>query len=316
MATGKIEYGSYAALGALPAGFVSFRGVSWTRVLAVLFAAAGMAVSTFAGATAAYSEPWLLVPIVLAWGYASGLLASLGPTVLAVTLQWPVALLIASALPLGPRAAAIRAGLVLGGGVWQSLLVISSWAIGRGSAERTAVAASYQALARYAAGLAAGQYGPPAPAQLPGTYVLTDPNPLIRTAARQNMDDLAEEAERIRATVTALSIGRKGSDPGPAGRSVLAGTALVLDELADSVMARPGARAGYQAAAQRALDGISAEAGTTWQWAGEALLSQLRSALRIAGRLAAAEAGPPAGPARAESGVTGPARRCSRCAPA
>ncbi len=84
VASGKIEYGSHAALGALPAGFVSFRGVSWTRVLAVLVATAGMAVSTFAGATAAWSQPWLLVPVVFGWAYASGLLASLGPSVLTV----------------------------------------------------------------------------------------------------------------------------------------------------------------------------------------------------------------------------------------
>ena len=119
VATGKIEYGSYAALGALPAGFVSFRGVSRTRVVAVLCAAVGMAISTFVGATAADALPWLLVPIVFAWAYLSGLLASLGPTVLAVTLQWPVALLIASALPLSPGPAALRAGLVLTGGLWQ-----------------------------------------------------------------------------------------------------------------------------------------------------------------------------------------------------
>ncbi|HXW88584.1 MAG TPA: hypothetical protein VEJ42_10005 [Streptosporangiaceae bacterium] len=74
VATGRVEYGSFAALGALPAGFVSFRGVSRTRVLAVLCATVGMAVSTFAGATAA-REPWLLVPVVFAWAYAVGLLA-------------------------------------------------------------------------------------------------------------------------------------------------------------------------------------------------------------------------------------------------
>ncbi len=91
VATGRVESGSFAALGALPAGFVSFRGVSRTRVLAVLCASAGMAVSTFTGATAALKPP-LLSPVVFAWAYAVGLLASLGPTVLAVTLQWPVAL--------------------------------------------------------------------------------------------------------------------------------------------------------------------------------------------------------------------------------
>lgn len=239
VATGKIAYGSYAALGALPAGFVSFRGVSRTRVLAVLFAAAGMAVSTFAGATAADSQPWLLVPLVFIWGYAVGLVAAIGPTVLAVTLQWPVALLIASALPLGPEPAAIRAGLVLAGGLWQCLLIVTSWTINRGSAERTALASTYLSLAGYAGEVAAGRQGPPGPDELAASYVLTDRNPLMRTAARQHMLDLAEEAERIRATLTALSIGRKGDEPGPAGRSVLAGTASVLSELAAGLAAGP-----------------------------------------------------------------------------
>jgi hypothetical protein len=243
VATGKIEYGSYAALGALPAGFVSLRGVSWTRVLAVLAATAGMAVSTFAGATAAWSQPWLLVPIVLVWAYVSGLLAALGPTVVAVVLQWPVALLIASALPLPPGHAAVRAALVLAGGLWQCLLVITSWTVNRGSAERTAVASSYRALAGYAAGLTAGHLGPPSPTQLAATSVLADPNPLMRSAAREDLLDLAEEADRIRSTLTALAISRAGEDVGPAGRGVLDGAASVLAGLAASIEARTGQRA-------------------------------------------------------------------------
>ncbi len=292
VATGKVAYGSYAALGALPAGFVSFRGVSRTRVLAVLFAAAGMAISTFAGATAADRQPWLLVPLVFIWAYVTGLCAALGPTALAVTLQWPLALLIASALPLGPGPAAVRAGLVLAGGLWQCLLVVSSWAVNRGSAERSALAASYRALGGYAGDVAAGRHSPPAPAQLTGSYVLGDPNPLMRTAARQDMQDLAEEAERIRATLTALSVGRPGDEPGSARRSVLAGAAQALSELAAGLTSRPAQRAGHLAAAGRQLDALTAQPGSARQWADEALLGQLRSAVRIAGRLNDAEAGP------------------------
>ncbi|HUD77916.1 MAG TPA: FUSC family protein [Streptosporangiaceae bacterium] len=292
VATGKVAYGSYAALGALPAGFVSFRGVSRTRVLAVLFAAAGMAISTFAGATAADGQPWLLVPLVFIWAYVTGLCAALGPTALTVTLQWPIALLIASALPLGPGPAAVRAGLVLAGGLWQCLLVVSSWMVNRGSAERTALAASYLALGGYAGDVAAGRHSPPAPAQLAGSYVLGDPNPLMRTAARQDMQDLAEEAERIRATLTALSVGRPGDEPGSARRGVLAGAAQALSELAASLTSRPGQRAGHLAAARRQLDALTAQPGPARQWADEALLGQLRSAVRIARRLNDAEAGP------------------------
>ena len=137
-----------------------------------------------------------------------------------MSLQWPVALLIASAIPLPPGPAAVRAALVLAGGLWQCLLVVTSWTVNRGSAERTAVASSFRALADYAAGLAAGQLGPPPPGQLAGQLRPADPNPLMRTAARQHMLDLAEEAERIRATLTALAISRAGEAPGPAGRSV------------------------------------------------------------------------------------------------
>ena len=287
--TGKIEYGSYAALGALPAGFVSFRGVSRTRVLAVICAAAGMAVSTFVGATTAASRPWLLVPAVFAWAYVTGVLAALGPTVLAVTLQWPVALLIASALPLGPGQAVARAGLVLAGGLWQALLVATSWAVNRGNAERTALATTYVDLAGYAADVVAGRRAPPSPVQLTASYVLRDPNPLMRTAPREHMLDLAEEAERIRATLTALSVGSSGAAPGPGRRRILGAAARGLTELAAAIGDNPGARADHLAAARSALDGISADSGTGWQWAAESLLSQLRSACRIVERLNAAE---------------------------
>jgi len=259
-------------------------------VLAVLAATAGMAVSTFAGATAAYSLPWLLVLLVFAWAYLAGLLASLGPTVLAVSLQWPVALLIGSALPLAPGDAATRSGLVLAGGLWQCLLVISSWAVNRGSAERTALAESYAALASYAAGVAIGSPGPPSPGQLAGSTVLADPNPLLRTAPRQLMLDIAEEAERIRATLTALSADPASSGSGAS--AVLSATAGVLSEIAAGIGGPRAERGGHLASARHDLDGLSTESGAAWQWAGEALLGQLRSACRLAARMNDAELGP------------------------
>ncbi|HEY2505211.1 MAG TPA: FUSC family protein [Streptosporangiaceae bacterium] len=291
VATNHVEYGSYAALGALPAGFVSFRGVNRTRVAAVLAAAAGMAVSTFVGGTAAEGLPWALIPIVLIWGYATGLLAAIGPTALVVTLQWPVALLVASAIPLEPGPAAIRAGLVLAGGLWQCLLVVSSWVTGRGGAERAAMAESFRSLSKYAADLAAGRQGPPAPADMPGTQALTDPNPLLRTVARQHLLDLVTEAERIRATLTALGAYRPDGVPSLAGRRFLTGAAEVLDHVAGTMTGRPRQRTIELAAARHVLAGLSAETGTSWQWSGEALLGQLRAACRIAGRLIGGEPG-------------------------
>jgi hypothetical protein len=242
IATGRVEYGSFAALGALPAGFVAFRGVNRTRAVAILCAAVGMAFSTFAGATAA-RHPWLLVPLVLVWAYGTGLLAVLGPTVLAVTLQWPVALLVGSALPLSLAGAGVRAGLVLAGGLWQCLLVISSWTLSRGSAERSALAATYSELAGYASRLASGQLGPPDPSQLPASLALADPNPLLRTAARQHMLDLADEAVRIRTTLAALSVAADADgSPALAVRDLLRVAAGALTELAAELDARSGRR--------------------------------------------------------------------------
>ncbi len=116
----------FACLGALPAGFVSFQGASRTRVSAVVFAAFGMAVATFVGGVCAYTSGWLLFPAVFAFSYLGGLMATLGQRFLVVGLQWAVQLVIASAIPLAPGDAGLRALLVLAGGLWQGALVVAS----------------------------------------------------------------------------------------------------------------------------------------------------------------------------------------------
>jgi len=289
VATGYVEYGSFAALGALPAGFVSFRGVTRSRVLAVVLAAVGMAISTFIGATAEASHPLLLIAVIFGWGYAAGLLAALGPTALVVSLYWPVALLIASALPLGPAAAGGRALLVLAGGIWQAILVAGSWAVVRGGSERAALGQSFAALARYAANIARGNTGPPPPATLAGRTALHDPNPLLRSAARTHMRDLNEEAERIRASLTALGVGRSGQPPGAAGRNLLSAAQAVLGAIAMALTGRPGQRAEPLVTARQELAKAAAESEVRWRWAGEALLAQLRAACEITDRLNEAE---------------------------
>ncbi len=252
--TGHPEYGTFAALGALPTGFVAFRGITRTRVVLVALTTVGMAVSTFIGAAGAAGAPWLLVPVVMAWAYLAGVCAALGPSAIAVSLQWPVALLIASAIPLSVPEAGVRASLVLAGGLWQGALVVSSWALNRGSTERTAMAESYTILSEYAAQLAAGQGGPPPPATLPGSYALRDPNPLLRGGARQHLIDLREEAERIRSTLTVL-----GSGPGDGslatgsadeGLLTAGDSAAAADDTAGlGAVAGPGRAAGRDAAA-------------------------------------------------------------------
>jgi uncharacterized membrane protein YccC len=312
VAIGRVEFGSFAALGALPAGFVSFRGITRSRVQAVVLAAIGMAISTFVGAWAEASHPWLLVPAIFCWSYAVGLLAAIGPTALVVSLQWPVALLIASALPLGPGPAAVRALLVLAGGLWQALLVVSSWAVTGASAERTAMARSLAALSEYAASLAAGSQEPPDPATVAGRPVLRDPNPLMRSAARLHLLELTEEAERIRASLTAVGVARTAYGHAADGQEVLSTAALVLGELAEALTGRPAQRAEHFGAACHRLRRASPQPGTHWEWASEALLGQLRAVCRITGALNDSE---PARQGRARPARQGRARPARRRSP-
>ena len=110
-----------------------------------------MAVATFVGGVAAYTSGWLLLPAVLIFSYLAGLMAALGQRFLVVGLQWAIQLVIASAIPLPPREAAVRALLVLAGGLWQGALVVVSWAFTRGNQERSSLADAYRALSEYAA---------------------------------------------------------------------------------------------------------------------------------------------------------------------
>lgn len=291
LATGHLEYGVFATLGSLPAGFVSFQGEARTRLTAVALAAVGMAVATFAGGAAASASGWLMVPAVALFIYPSGLLATLGPRFTVVGLQWSVQLVIASGIPLPPGDAAVRALLVLAGGLWQGALVVVSWAFLPGGHEREAVAADYRALAGYAAGLSehpGGRAAPP-PAQF-GSDTLRDPNPLLSAPARYRLLMLYAEAERIRRTLAALA--RYGPESG-----MLGPVADVIDGIAAALEARRGHRQ-RAAGLDRALAGIRVPAGARWQWAGEALLGQVRAAVRILGRLDERDIEPAAEPVR------------------
>ncbi len=159
---GRVDYGAYAALGAFPAGMVSFQGETRTRFAAVVIASVGMAISTFVGASVATAAPWLLVPIIAIWGYITGLSLCLGPRFNVAILQWSIALLIAVGLPASGWEAALRAALVLAGGTFQAVLVAISWTLRPGVAERTALAATYRAVAAHASHLATdGSAAPP-----------------------------------------------------------------------------------------------------------------------------------------------------------
>ncbi len=116
---------------------------------------------------------------------------------------------IAVGLPLGPGDAALRAGFVLAGGLFQGILAMIAWTVRSGGPERAALAASYRSLAAYAVGLAAGRTGPPQPAAFPAAARLADPNPLLPRAVRFAHGMLLEHAERLRLTGRAGRLHRR-----------------------------------------------------------------------------------------------------------
>jgi uncharacterized membrane protein YccC len=302
--SGHIDYGAFASLGAMSAGFVSFRGVTRSRVTAVAVASAGMAVFTFVGAAAAAGAPWLLAPVVMVLGYLAGLADCLGPRLSAAAIQWPVALVIAIGMPVGPTEAALRAGLVLAGGLFQVVLVAGSWAFHRGDPERAALAESYRILAVYASRLAAGHFGPPSSIAFPAAAAFADLNPLLPRTARLYYLDLLEQAERIRSSLAALPE-RAADDPSESAVRAAADAARALDLIADTLHVGRADRAGSIRELNQLRPSLTVVPGTGRHWAAEALFGQLRAVTQSVLGLDAAPGRTPAG--QAAGGPVAPA---------
>jgi len=280
--SGYLAYGAFMALGALPAGMASFQGATRSRVTAVVVASIGMAISTFVGTVTAASMPWLLLPIIAVWGYMTGLAVCLGPRWSVTVLQWSAALLIAVGFPQGPSEAALRAGLVLAGGLLQAILVAVSWTLRPGRVERAAFAASYRGLAKYASDVAQGMSGPPPPMPFPARAAVEDPNPLLAHDLRLLYIDLVEETERIRASLAALAA-QVRKDAGDVGdlRAFMAQAATVLAQLADAPEMARRDREMLLRDLEPRMAQLSIPGNATWRWSGEALLGQLRAVARM-----------------------------------
>ena len=284
-ASGHVEYGAFAALGALPAGFASFQGVSRSRITAVAVASVGMALATFVGATVA-TTPWLVLAAVVVYGYFTGLMVCLGQRLSVAALQWAVGFLIALGLPLPLRDAAVRAGLVLAAGLFQAVLVAGAWMLRRGESERAALARSYRGLADYAARLAAGRVEPPPPIDFPAMTMLADPNPLLTTATRLMLLDLLEEAERIRASLAAVADAHSvDARDGDEIRRLCGDASSTLELIAGVLEAERAERARRIHDAGRRLAVLTVATDVAHRWAGEALLGQLRAVIDILRRL-------------------------------
>jgi fusaric acid resistance family protein len=285
LAVGQPAIGAFGAIGAVSVGFGSFQGAYRSRAAVMLFAAAGMALSILLGTLAGHSDG-AAIAAAAAWGFAGGFIVALGPSASFVGLQSIVAVLIAGGFPADLRGAAVRAALVLGGGLVQTLLVVMIWPLRRFSAERRSLAAAYRSLASYAGALSEPVAVAPEPHTFAGTpSPLVDPQPFAKSGDVLVFQALLDEGERIRASLASLATQQRRLDAGDQpcaltmARLLRAGLAEIADALEGAREPRePQDLWASLDACTRQLSHLSAI---------EPLLGQLRASWRTAGVLAA-----------------------------
>ncbi len=191
-----------------------------------LAAGAGALLGGFAG-------PSVVATVVLigVWGFAGGLLVSLGRRAAFVGLLSTWALLLAGDLHLHGGAVVREAWLITAGGLVQTVVAIVAWPLRPLAAERQAIADAYRALAAYARAPAtatlqstAGALAAAADTVGPGLAVGTDSEaPNERAALRA----LVEQGEWVRVELAALT-----RSDAPGVEATLRAAAGALDAIA------------------------------------------------------------------------------------
>jgi uncharacterized membrane protein YccC len=289
-------YGVSAAIGALPVGFASRQGVYRSRASAALMTAAGVAVSAFVGAICG-GTAWAAVLVAALWGFAYGIVASLGPSATAAGVNSVVALAIFGQFRYSPGEAAIQAGLVFAGGLLQTMLLVSVWPFERFTRERTVLAAAYRALAAYAAQFPEAKLRAPDAATLAkSSETLADPQPFASRGEIAAFEALLSEAERMRASLATLASDRYAlvsmhAAPevanaieriGTSAHDVLAEIAAALEEARAPACASETMWTSFDAPTATLEAARSDPTANRALGDAEALLGQLRSAWRAA----------------------------------
>ena len=198
--------GVFGAAGAVGVGFGSFQGAYRGRAAVMMLAAVAMAFSVFFGSLAGQSTA-ATIALAGLWAFAGGLVVALGQGASYVGLQSIVALLIAGGYPSDLEGAALRASLVLAGGIVQIFLLVVIWPLRRFAIERRSLAAAYRSLATYASTIPTREGMPPEPHTFAGTASpFADPQPFARAGELFVFQALLDEAERVRASLAALAV--------------------------------------------------------------------------------------------------------------
>jgi uncharacterized membrane protein YccC len=280
--------GAFGAIGAVSVGFGSFQGAYLSRAAVMILASLGMGAAVFFGTVAA-GFPFVAIALATITAFAAGQFVAVGPGASFVALQCGVAVLIAEGFPATRHVAALRAAVVLAGGLAQTVLVVSIWPLRRFSAERAATAPVFASLAAYARHLGAGDLTAPEPHTLATTASpLADPHPLARAGDVLVFQALLDEAERIRASLAGLAV-RPAPLSGAADVCATRLPAAISDVLTEIAEALADAREPRDSrGAWASIDACVAELAPAP--AIDVLLGQLRAAWRTAHVLSASSA--------------------------
>ena len=236
-ALGQPALGVIMGMGTLNVAFADQAGTDYTKAARMLATAAGAAVAVFAGA-ALGAHGWVVLPVLALLGFWGGLLAAFGAGTMQVGTAAIISYLVMTGNPQPPLAALGLAALVLGGGLFQTLLSMIDWPVRGVSPVRLALAASLRALASYARAPSTPIAGDP-----PGSATLLDAGRLLalrgdRADAGSAPDiDQAIFASTQRLQTDLLALGRmvipaSGSRRAPDSTKVGRAIARVLANLA------------------------------------------------------------------------------------
>jgi uncharacterized membrane protein YccC len=220
LATGRVEDGVTASIGALIVGFANLGGGYRVRSVTLLCATLTTAVAALAGGLTGDSDVAAVV-LMGVWGFASGLLVALTPRTAFVGLLSTWALVLASDLHIHGVAPVHAAALMSAGGLLQTLVALVSWPLRPRGPEQHAITAAYRALAVAARAPTSEHLAAAATALATAGDLIGD------SRSRERERVLAEQGEWIRIELAALA-----ATPGPAVNALLAAAAEALDAVA------------------------------------------------------------------------------------
>lgn len=123
LVSGRPVSGMIMAGGAMAIGFGSFQMIGRSRTAAMFLGTFGVALATLAGAFLAAWQVGVVAAVVLA-GFGAGLSTALGPGISWIGLQCAIAIIISSGYAGIGLSAIDRAGLILTGGLLQTVIVL------------------------------------------------------------------------------------------------------------------------------------------------------------------------------------------------